>query len=78
MVLNHDNIISKLAKAQKTEHALELFNRMKLQNIYPTSIAYGAVVVACARVGDLQSTETLFAEKETAQNLKPRSCHPTQ
>ena len=51
---------------------------MKSQKTYTTSITYGAVIDACARVGDIQSAGTLFADietfatMETAQNFKLR------
>ncbi|KAJ7233774.1 hypothetical protein C8J57DRAFT_1381560 [Mycena rebaudengoi] len=63
VVLNqylYNNIISKLAKARKADYALEF------------SITYGAVIGACARVGDVTSAENLFAEMMHAPNYKPR------
>ncbi|TFK64720.1 hypothetical protein BDN72DRAFT_254116 [Pluteus cervinus] len=68
-----NNIISKLSKARKADHALELFEQMKnVHRIAPSSITYGAVIGACARVGDVQSAETLFEEMIQAKNFKPR------
>ncbi|EKM82144.1 hypothetical protein AGABI1DRAFT_105474 [Agaricus bisporus var. burnettii JB137-S8] len=68
----YNNIISKLAKARKADHALELFQRMKAERILPSSITYGALIGACARVGDVQSAETLFEEMESRRNFRPR------
>ena len=68
----YNTIISKLAKARKADHALELFQRMKLQHIRPTSVTYGALIAACCRVGDAISAETLFTEMTTQKNFKPR------
>lgn len=68
----YNNIISKLAKARKADHALEMFQRMKAQGVKPTSITYGALIGACARVGDVQSAEALFAEMVEQRNFKPR------
>lgn len=68
-----NNIISKLSKARKADQALELFKRMRdVHRIIPSSITYGAVIGACARVGDVQSAETLFEEMVQAKNFKPR------
>ncbi|KAJ7859654.1 hypothetical protein B0H14DRAFT_2746309 [Mycena olivaceomarginata] len=69
----YNNIISKLAKARKADYALELFEQMKASAwAKPSSITYGAVIGACARVGDVQSAENLFAEMMSAPNYKPR------
>ncbi|KXN80907.1 Pentatricopeptide repeat-containing protein 5, mitochondrial [Leucoagaricus sp. SymC.cos] len=68
----YNNIISKLAKARKADYALELFQRMKAQGIKTSSITYGALIGACARVGDVQSSEALFAEMVEQKNFKPR------
>ncbi|KAJ7190922.1 hypothetical protein GGX14DRAFT_603020 [Mycena pura] len=69
----YNNIISKLAKARKADYALELFEQMKAAGFArPSSITYGAVIGACARVGDVQSAENLFAEMMAAPNYRPR------
>ncbi|KAJ7621648.1 hypothetical protein DFH06DRAFT_1482409 [Mycena polygramma] len=69
----YNNIISKLAKARKADYALELFEQMKASGwAKPSSITYGAVIGACARVGDVQSAENLFAEMMSAPNYRPR------
>ncbi|KAF7348458.1 hypothetical protein MVEN_01362800 [Mycena venus] len=69
----YNNIISKLAKARKADYALELFEQMKASGwAKPSSITYGAVIGACARVGDVQSAENLFAEMMAQPNYKPR------
>ncbi|KAF7336044.1 hypothetical protein MSAN_02318100 [Mycena sanguinolenta] len=69
----YNNIISKLAKARKADYALELFEQMKASAwAKPSSITYGAVIGACARVGDVQSAENLFAEMVAAPNYRPR------
>ncbi|KAJ4493989.1 hypothetical protein C8J55DRAFT_500302 [Lentinula edodes] len=75
VVPNHylyNNIISKLAKARKADAALDLFTRMKASGIAPSSITYGAVIGACARVGDAVSAEALYAEMVSVPNFKPR------
>jgi pentatricopeptide repeat protein len=41
-----NTIISKLSKARKAESAIELFKRMKVENILPSSVTYGAVIVS--------------------------------
>ncbi|KAF8217919.1 hypothetical protein K438DRAFT_1702486 [Mycena galopus ATCC 62051] len=69
----YNNIISKLAKARKADYALELFEQMKASAwAKPSSITYGAVIGACARVGDVQSAENLFSEMMAAPNYRPR------
>ncbi|KAJ7484597.1 hypothetical protein FB451DRAFT_1084055 [Mycena latifolia] len=69
----YNNIISKLAKARKADYALELFEQMKAGGFCrPSSITYGAVIGACARVGDVASAENLFAEMMASPGYKPR------
>ncbi|KAJ7136180.1 hypothetical protein C8R44DRAFT_662536 [Mycena epipterygia] len=69
----YNNIISKLAKARKADYAVELFEQMKATGVAkPSSITYGAVIGACARVGDVLSAENLFAEMMAAPNYRPR------
>ncbi|KAG6861502.1 hypothetical protein C0995_015929 [Termitomyces sp. Mi166 len=68
----YNNIISKLAKARKADYAMELFQQMKAQGVQSTSVTFGAVIGACARVGDVQSAELLFSEMTQAKNFKPR------
>ncbi|KAJ4468280.1 hypothetical protein J3R30DRAFT_1694211 [Lentinula aciculospora] len=68
----YNNIISKLAKARKADAALELFTGMKASGIRPSSITYGAVIGACARVGDAVSAEALYLEMVQMPNFKPR------
>ena len=68
----YNNIISKLSKARKADYALELFQQMKASSIPPSSITYGAVIGACARVGDVRSAEVLFHEMTHSKNFRPR------
>ncbi|KAJ8080865.1 hypothetical protein PM082_017700 [Marasmius tenuissimus] len=68
----YNNIISKLAKARKADKALELFEQMKASRFSPTPITYGAVIGACARVGDVASAEILFQEMSTQVSFRPR------
>ncbi|EGO04192.1 hypothetical protein SERLA73DRAFT_44140 [Serpula lacrymans var. lacrymans S7.3] len=68
-----NTIISKLAKARKADFALELFQQMKATpGLRATSITYGAVIAACARVGDAHSAEQLFLEMTMQPNFRPR------
>ena len=71
-IFMYNTIISKLAKARKADFALQLFQDMKVQNIQPTSVTYGAVIVACCRVGDAASAELLFQEMTSEPTFKPR------
>ena len=68
----YNNIISKLAKARKADEAMHLFHKMTSDGIYPSSITFGAIIGACARVGDVQNAEGLFMEMERARNFRPR------
>ncbi|KAK0455751.1 uncharacterized protein EV420DRAFT_1644531 [Desarmillaria tabescens] len=68
----YNNIISKVAKARKADLALELFTQMKAASVSVSSITYGAVIGACARVGDVASAETLFKEMTERNSFKPR------
>ncbi|PPQ86751.1 hypothetical protein CVT25_012396 [Psilocybe cyanescens] len=68
----YNNIISKLSKARKADYALELFQQMKASGIRPSSITYGAVIGACARVGDVLAAESLYLEMTQAPDFKPR------
>ena len=68
----YNTIISKLAKARKADHALVLFRQMKDDKLRPSSITYGAVIAACARVGDYQTAEQLFEEMASQHNFRPR------
>lgn len=67
-----NNIISKLSRARKADYALDLFHMMKEQGAPPSSITYGAVIGACARVADVVSAEALFKEMMEQSNFKPR------
>jgi len=68
----YNNIISKLSKARKADYALELFQQMKATSVMPSSITYGAVIGACARVGDVKSAELLFQEMVHSRKFRPR------
>lgn len=69
----YNTIISKLAKARKADFALEFFKRIKADaSLQPTSITYGAVIAACARVGYAQIAEQLFEEMTNQPKFKPR------
>jgi pentatricopeptide repeat protein len=68
----YNTIISKLAKARKADHAIELFHQMKSYRLNPSSITFGAIIAACARVGDTLSAESLFEEMAQQSNFKPR------
>ncbi|KNZ73658.1 Pentatricopeptide repeat-containing protein, partial [Termitomyces sp. J132] len=68
----YNNIIAKLAKARKAEYALWLFQQMKGADIEASSVTYGTIIGACARVGDVQSAEMLFDEMTQSKKFKPR------
>jgi pentatricopeptide repeat protein len=68
----YNNVISKLSKARRVDAALELFEQMKQDRVGTTSVTYGTVIGACARVGDAHSAELLFAEMAARPNFRPR------
>lgn len=68
----YNNIISKLSKGRKADYALELFQQMKAGKVTPSSITYGTVIGACARVGDVKSAELLFQEMTHSKNFRAR------
>ena len=68
----YNTVISKLAKARKAEHALQLFHEMKAQRVGRTSVTFGAVIAACCRVGDAENAERLFREMIRQSNFKAR------
>jgi pentatricopeptide repeat protein len=68
----YNMIILKLSKAHKADLALDLFKQMKANRIRPSSVTFGAIITACCRVGDAQSTEVLFDEMKQQRNFKPR------
>jgi pentatricopeptide repeat protein len=62
-------IISKLTKACKADFALELFQQVTTYtSLHPSSITCGAVIAACARVGDTVAAEQLFVEMMSQPN----------
>lgn len=68
----YNTVISKMAKARKTEYALELFHRMPYLGLRPTAVTYAAVIGACCRVGDGESAVFLFDEMLSLPNYRPR------
>ncbi|KAF8306238.1 hypothetical protein DL93DRAFT_2088801 [Clavulina sp. PMI_390] len=68
----YNTVISKMAKARKTEYALELFHRMPYLGLRPTAVTYAAVIGACCRVGDGDSAVFLFDEMLTLPHYRPR------
>ncbi|KAG8958030.1 hypothetical protein FRC03_009530 [Tulasnella sp. 419] len=65
-------VISKLSKARRAEEALDMFRLMKTYRLRPTSVTYGALIGACARVGDEASAKYLFGEMTKMPNFRPR------
>lgn len=68
----YNTVISKMAKARRTEYALELFHRMPYLGLRPTPVTYAAVIGACCRVGDGDSAVFLFDEMLRLPNYRPR------
>jgi pentatricopeptide repeat protein len=67
----YNTVISRLAKARKADHAIELFQRMKT-HVEPSTVTYGAIITACCRVGDAESAEALFEEMMHSKKYQPR------
>ena len=68
----YNTVISKMAKARRTEYALGLFHRMPYLGLRPTPVTYAAVIGACCRVGDEESAVFLFDEMLRLPNYRPR------
>ncbi|KAG8998857.1 hypothetical protein FRB93_013424 [Tulasnella sp. JGI-2019a] len=65
-------VISALSRARRAEDALQLFKKMKQHRVIPSSVTYGALIGACARVGDETMATTLFEEMRRQPNYLPR------
>jgi pentatricopeptide repeat protein len=64
-------VIGKLSKARRVDDCLNLFIRMRLLGIKPTSVTFGTMINAL-RVGDENLAVELFNEMEAQPNYKPR------
>jgi pentatricopeptide repeat protein len=65
-------VICKLSKARRVDDCLNLFIRIRLLGIKPTSVTFGTMINALIRVGDENLAVELFNEMEAQSNYKPR------
>ncbi|KIM27218.1 hypothetical protein M408DRAFT_71498 [Serendipita vermifera MAFF 305830] len=68
----YNTIISRLAKARKTDYAMMLFQAMKTAGLAPTEVTYGAIIAGCARIGDAHLAEILFEEMRALPGYQAR------
>lgn len=67
--------IHAMAKAGEWERALGYLNRMKRQQLYPTSWTYSAVLHACAKGNQWRRAMDILAQMEGIKNVKPTEYH---
>jgi pentatricopeptide repeat protein len=68
----YNTLISKLAKARRSDDALYYFHQMRTNGIPPTSVTFGTVINACCRVGNETLALKYFNEMEADQHFVPR------
>jgi pentatricopeptide repeat protein len=68
----YNTLISKLAKARRSDDALYYFHEMKVNGISPSSVTYGTIINACCRVGNEALALRYFNEMEADQHFVPR------
>lgn len=68
----YNTLISKLAKARRSDDALYFFHEMKANGVLPSSVTYGTVINACCRVGNEALALRYFNEMEADQHFVPR------
>jgi len=68
----YNTLISKLAKARRSDDALYYFHEMKVNGVTPSSVTYGTVINACCRVGNEALAVRYFNEMEADQHFVPR------
>jgi len=68
----YNTLISKLAKARRSDDALYHFHEMRTNGIQPTSVTFGTVINACCRVGNETLALKYFNEMEADQHFVPR------
>jgi len=68
----YNNIISKLAKARRTDECMQMFQELQTRGLRPTSVTYGTIISALCRVGNEQGAEKYFQEMTQQPSYKPR------
>ena len=68
----YNTLISKLAKARRSDDALYYFHEMCANGVSPSSVTYGTVINACCRVGNEALALKYFNDMESDQFFVPR------
>ena len=68
----YNTLISKLAKARRSDDALFYFHEMRVNGIVPSSVTFGTVINACCRVGNEALALKYFGEMEADSHFVPR------
>ena len=68
----YNTLISKLAKARRSDDALFYFHEMRVNGIIPSSVTFGTVINACCRVGNESLALKYFGEMEADSHFVPR------
>ena len=68
----YNTLISKLAKARRSDDALYYFHEMRINGLTPSSVTFGTVVNACCRVGHEALALKYFNEMESDVMYVPR------
>jgi pentatricopeptide repeat protein len=68
----YNTLISKLAKARRSDDALFYFHEMRMNGIVPSSVTFGTVINACCRVGNEALALKYFSEMEADAHFVPR------
>lgn len=68
----YNTLISKLAKARRSDDALYYFHEMRANGVAPSSVTFGTIINACCRVGNEVLALKYFSEMEADQYFVPR------
>ena len=68
----YNTLISKLAKARRSDDALYYFHEMRANGVAPSSVTFGTIINACCRVGNETLAIKYFNEMEADQFFVPR------
>lgn len=68
----YNTLISKLAKARRSDDALYYFHEMRTNGVVPSSVTFGTIINACCRVGNETLALKYFSEMEADPYFIPR------
>jgi pentatricopeptide repeat protein len=68
----YNTLISKLAKARRSDDALYYFHEMRVNGVEPSSVTFGTIINACCRVGNEVLAVKYFNEMENDGHFQPR------